>query len=393
LSAIPAANATGTLGVNTSGYAATVSGAAQGNITSVGTLTALSVTGNVTAGNVIATYYGSGAGLTSIPGANVTGTVASAATAGTSNSVAGANVTGTVASATTAATVSGAAQANITSVGTLTSLSVSGAISAAGNIAGNYILGNGALLTGVAASYGNANVAAYLPTYTGAITAATVSATGTITAANFVGNGAGLTGVVASSGSKISNGTSQANIGSTNGDIVFTVAGTGIVSVTSAGIINTQANGVGNIGNSSGYFNTIHARATSAQYADVAERFAADADYEAGTVVELGGMAEITKVGADLSDNVFGVISTNAAYLMNAGAGTDNTHPPVAMTGRVPVKVVGQVNKGDRLVSAGNGFARAAKIGEATAFNTIGRALASKLDSALGTVEAIVTIK
>ena len=54
---------------------------------------------------------------------------------------------------------------------------------------------------------------------------------------------------------------------------------------------------------------------------------------------------------------------------------------------------MGQVNKGDRLVSAGNGIARSAKPGEASAFNTIGRALANKLDSGLGAVEAIVTIK
>ena len=131
----------------------------------------------------------------------------------------------------------------------------------------------------------------------------------------------------------------------------------------------------------------------TAQYADMAERFAADTEYEAGTVVELGGSAEITKVGADLSDSVFGVISTQAAYLMNSAAGSDVTHPPVAMTGRVPVKVVGRVLKGDRLVSAGNGLARSAKAGEATAFNVIGRALRNKLDNSEGTVEAIVTIK
>jgi hypothetical protein len=90
---------------------------------------------------------------------------------------------------------------------------------------------------------------------------------------------------------------------------------------------------------------------------------------------------------------VFGVISTRAAYLMNSNAGSDATHPPVAMTGRVPVNVVGQVLKGDRLVSAGNGQARSAKAGEATAFNVIGRALRDKLDTGAGTVEAIVTIK
>mgnify|MGYP003704716581 CR=1 FL=1 len=131
----------------------------------------------------------------------------------------------------------------------------------------------------------------------------------------------------------------------------------------------------------------------NANYADVAERFAADEVYEAGTVVELGGVNEITKVTTDLSDNVFGVISTRAAYLMNSNAGNDETHPPVAMTGRVPVKVVGIINKGDRLVSAGNGYARAAQPGEATAFNVIGRSLDSKLDANNGTVEAIVTIK
>jgi hypothetical protein len=255
-------------------------------------------------------------------------------------------------------------------------------------------LGNGSQLTGLPATYSNANVSAFLPTYSGNLNAVNnITATGNVTGVYFTGNGAGLTGIVSSSGSKISNGTSQANVGTANGDIVFTVAGANIVTVTSAGIVNNQANGVGNIGNSSSYFNTVFARSTSAQYADVAERFAADADYEAGTVVELGGSAEITKVGVDLSDKVFGVISTRAAYLMNAGAGTDNTHPPVAMTGRVPVKVVGQVNKGDRLVSAGDGVARSAKPGEASAFNTIGRALANKLDSGLGTVEAIVTIK
>jgi len=90
---------------------------------------------------------------------------------------------------------------------------------------------------------------------------------------------------------------------------------------------------------------------------------------------------------------VFGVISTNAAYLMNAGAGDNDTHPPIAMTGRVPVRVIGAVSKGDRLVSAGNGLARAAKPGEATAFNTIGRALENRLETTEGMVEAIVTIK
>jgi hypothetical protein len=149
-----------------------------------------------------------------------------------------------------------------------------------------------------------------------------------------------------------------------------------------------QVNPGMNLSTASGY--DFVGTATRAEYADLAERFAADAEYEAGTVVEIGGSAEITKCNQDLSENVLGVISTKAAYLMNATAGSDTTHPPVAMTGRVPVKVVGQVRKGDRLVAAGNGQARPAKAGEATPFNVIGRALE---DANGGTVEAVVTIK
>ena len=138
---------------------------------------------------------------------------------------------------------------------------------------------------------------------------------------------------------------------------------------------------------------TVSGNQINANYADVAERFAADQELDAGTVVELGGTAEITKSMSPLSENVFGVVSTRAAYLMNSGAGSNATHPPVAMTGRVPVKVVGIVRKGDRLVSAGNGSARSAMSGEATAFNVIGRSLDDKLTDIEGFVEAIVTIK
>jgi len=89
---------------------------------------------------------------------------------------------------------------------------------------------------------------------------------------------------------------------------------------------------------------------------------------------------------------VFGVISTAPAYLMNDAAGGPETHPAVAMTGRVPVNVIGKIKKGDRLVSAGNGFARAAKKGEANSFNTFGRSLESKNTEGEGIITAVVTI-
>lgn len=131
----------------------------------------------------------------------------------------------------------------------------------------------------------------------------------------------------------------------------------------------------------------------NATYADIAERFEADAIYAPGTVVEIGGEKEITAVKVDRSEVVFGVISNTAAYLMNSTAGDDQTHPAVALAGRVKVTVTGTIRKGDRLVSAGEGRARAALPGEATAFNTIGRSLADKNDSAIGVVEAVVVIK
>ena len=182
-----------------------------------------------------------------------------------------------------------------------------------------------------------------------------------------------------------------------NSDFRVTVAGTAVTvaNQTSNGNINFNVNIGGTpttVMTINGATGVITGNQIDANYADMAERFAADSEYEAGTVVELGGSAEITMASQDLSETVFGVISTHAAYLMNGRAGTNATHPPVAMTGRVPVKCSGIVHKGDRLVSAGNGHARSALVGEATAFNVIGRALQDKLDTGNGTVEAIVTI-
>ncbi len=157
-------------------------------------------------------------------------------------------------------------------------------------------------------------------------------------------------------------------------------------------IANGGNSGVGNIGTAAKPFNTIFARATSAQYADLAERFEADAPLLPGTVVELGGLKEITQAVQELSEEVFGVISTLPGFLLNGVAGTDETHPPVAVSGRVPVRIIGTCKKGDRLVSAGGGLARAVRKHELTAFNVIGRALHDKTTSDEGLVEAIVKL-
>ena len=169
-----------------------------------------------------------------------------------------------------------------------------------------------------------------------------------------------------------------------------------ILGTLTAGAIGSSlipsANLTYNLGSPTMWFNNIYGRSIQALYADLAERFHADAEYAPGTVVEMGGINEITKVVEECSERVFGVISTNAAYLMNSSAGTDATHPPVAMSGRVPVRVVGMIVKGDRLVSAGNGMARTGLRTELTAFNVIGRALENKIDTNEGVIEAIVKL-
>jgi len=135
---------------------------------------------------------------------------------------------------------------------------------------------------------------------------------------------------------------------------------------------------------------TFNGTATAAEYADLAENFRPDALMSPGTIVALGGAEEITAVNEELSSNVFGVVSSKPAYLMNSA---QEGGAPVAVAGRVPVRVVGMVNKGDRLVSAGNGMARAAQSDESiNAFNVIGRAIQTKTTMEEGTVEAFVTI-
>lgn len=176
----------------------------------------------------------------------------------------------------------------------------------------------------------------------------------------------------------------RVNIGGTQATVLNLDGATGVLL---PGVDNTY-----DLGSQSLRFKTIYGVSTSALYADLAERFASDAEYAPGTVVTLGGTHEVTACLEDASDDVFGVVSTNAAYLMNAGAGDDATHPAIAIQGRVPVRVVGDVRKGDRLVSAGNGVARAAARSELTAFNVIGRALENKTGAGEGVIEAVVQI-
>jgi hypothetical protein len=242
----------------------------------------MSASGNITA----VAFYGNGASLSALTGANVTGTVANATYATSA---------GSATSATTAGTVTTAAQPNITSVGTLSSLAVTA------NITG-----------------GNLSVS-----------------TGTVTLGN---------------------------------------------------IVNANGNGVGNIGSSTTYFNRVFATATTALYADLAEKFLADQPYAPGTVLVFGGDKEVTQSTTDADHRVAGVVSTNPSYTMNSGLDGDYA-VELALQGRVPCAVVGPVAKGDLMVSAPDGRARAVK--SAAAGTIIGKSL-ENFNGDVGIIEIVV---
>ena len=180
---------------------------------------------------------------------------------------------------------------------------------------------------------------------------------------------------------------SAANASIANNIVTVNSYGTTVVGTLEVGnIVNSNANGVGNIGSSTTFFNTVFAKATSAEYADLAEHYQSDDDYEPGTVVMFGGAQEITLCSIDGCQRVAGVISTNPSYVMNAGLTGEHT-VVVALTGRVPTKVTGKVRKGDMMVSNGDGTARAEadpKIG-----SVIGKALAD-FDGETGVIEVVV---
>ncbi len=169
----------------------------------------------------------------------------------------------------------------------------------------------------------------------------------------------------------------------------MTITFDGTVGITTPAILNAGANGVGNIGSTGTRFNTIFAKATSAEYADLSECYAGDASYASGTVVKFGGLQEITMALQDHDPAVAGIVTTNPAFSMNAGL-VANHVVNVALCGRVPCQVQGPVKAGDLLVSAGNGRARSET---APASGTIiGKAVQSFAGD-IGVVEVAVGIR
>jgi Phage T7 tail fibre protein len=200
---------------------------------------------------------------------------------------------------------------------------------------------------------GTSNVS--IPTSGGNVT---IGVAGTANVLTVASTGANIVGYANITGNISTGNISTAGLITVTGNITGGNVSTNTLLV--GNIVNSNANGVGNIGNATTYFNTVFAKATSAQYADLAEFYAADAVYEPGTVVSFGGEREITISTVDADPCVAGVVSTNPSYIMNAGIFCEFP-TQVALTGRVPCRVIGSVTKGAMMVADGTGCARAEK--------------------------------
>jgi hypothetical protein len=348
---------------------------AGGNITTPGLISA---TGNITGGNVLG-------------GANVNATTHTGTTVSVTGNITGGNllISGAIIDSAQLDLQTSAANADIVLtpngtgiVGVATSLSVTG------NITGGNVLGganvNATTHTGTTVSVtgnitggnvlGGANVNA--TTHTGT----TVSVTGTITGASVVG------GVMTGSSISVTGAVTGAGITGTS----LTVS-TG--TVTLGNIVNANGNGVGNIGSSTTYFNTVFAKATSAQYADLAEMYLADADYPPGTVLIFGGEQEVTAQIQSHSTAIAGVVSENPSHLMNADLQGEHV-AAVALLGRVPCQVQGNIRKGDLLVASNTaGVAQRLDSAQYLPGCVIGKSLENYNSAEVGTIEIAVGIK
>jgi len=384
------ANATFATSAGTATTAGTVTTAAQGNITSVGTLTSLAVTGNTTSGNLLTGGQISAAG--NITGVNLFGTIQTGS------------------------------QLNITQVGMLSSLvvtgnvsggniSTAGLISSTGTVTGGNLTTNGSVGIGTSSPSVKFQTVQTIADWTGDFKNYTAGAYGLrVDLSGSSGSQAALQVYTAIDNGMIVRNDGLVGIGtfslapSTRLTVAGAISATGAVTgaaltgtsltvstgnITGGNIVNGNGNGIGNIGSSTTYFNTVFAKATSAQYADLAEMYVADADYPPGTVVDFGGVEEITQTVAPGSTAIAGVISTNPSYIMNSGQQGKHVLP-VALTGRVPCRVQGPVSKGDVLVSSTRpGVAQ--RIG--TQYQpgcVIGKSLGYIDDDSIQTIEVVV---
>jgi hypothetical protein len=418
-------SATGTVtsgNVTTAGTVSAAGTVTGGNLVTGGTASA---TGNITGGNVLTNGLISAGGAISATGSITGGNILTAGLiSATGNITSVANIAGgniTTANLLQGATISATSNVIAANVQTgtlslsgnlISALNTTSQILSTGNITGGNLIATTLISTSGNVVGGNINGASLIAgsilqsNVTTGTAPLTVASTTVVTNLNadlldgqqgsYYQNANNLNaGTVASArltGSYSISVTSATTAGTVttnaqpNITSVGTLAAATITALTTAGITKSGSNGVGNIGQSDNSFDTIFAKATSAQYADLAEMYCADEDYTPGTVLVFGGTQEVT-ISTQASDpRVAGVVSTNPAHLMNSTLDCDCA-VALALTGRVPTKVTGQVRKGDMMVSADNGHAQACAT---PAMGTvIGKAL-ENFDGESGVIEVVV---
>jgi hypothetical protein len=326
---------------------------ASGNLTIGGNLTVLGTTTTV----LNETAQGS-----IVPSANITYNLGSP-TAYFGTIYAGQCTVNTVTATSLGGTLTTAGQPNITSLGTLSSLAVSGATTAAA------ITSSGTIIAATvnAGTIGNSGAVLY-----GTLNSSSASQPNITTLAGVTSIGA--------SGSTTLTGTLQ-TASQTNITSVGTLTG-----LTVSGAIVPNSNVTVNLGSTTAWWNNIYGTAIHALYADLAENYVADRPYLPGTVLQFGSSAEVTQAEVDTT-RIAGIVSTNPAHLMNGALSGPNV-VAVALLGRVPCMVIGPVAKGDILVSAGFGYARVNN--NPAPGQAIGKALEDFVSSAKAVIEVVV---
>jgi hypothetical protein len=405
----------------------TLQTAAQNNITSASALTTV---GTITTGRWSATFGNvSGANLTVLTAGNLIGTISSTVMGNSTvyigttaialnrasalQSLSGVSIDGSAgsvaASAITGTTLpAGLTGSSLTSVGTLVSLAVTGNIRTNGTLIANGAVASTSTATGALQVTGGAGVSGNIyaggnvvaPTFIGNVTGnLTGNVTGNLTGTLLTASQTNITSVGTLGALSVTGNITAGNVSATNlTGTIRTAAQSAITSLgtltglTVSGTIAASANNTTNIGAVGTTFATVHATtfsgvSTTARYADLAENYLSDSNYEAGTVVVFGGDKEITTTQLFADTAVAGVISTNPAYLMNDALDGQ----PVALRGRVPVKVQGFTRKGDLLVT-GNipgvavSVGRDGKYGQAV----FAKALENKTTTDVGVIEAVI---
>ena len=360
--------------VDTSGRILAVGNITGGNLATGGQVSAL---GNIIGANITAVGNVSGANLTTTGTANVGTLVVTQTSSFAGNITSSINVIGVVSAG------------NLSATGTITGGSL---LSVAGNITGsNVITGSGStVLNNGLTTTGNVTASSVITTNgvtsTGNITGGNILTSGILSAAGNVTGGNLTIATITSSGNLSVTGAANV-IGNIYSDANLIAN----VAVYTPVISHTGPNATGNIGAVGSIFNYVFANtfaglATSAQYADLAECYLADEHYAPGTVLSFGGSAELTISLTDQDPTIAGVVSTKPAYRMNSALEGEHV-VALALTGRVPCRVQGQVSRGDMMVSAGNGRARAEK--NPVIGSVIGKALES-FDGEIGTIEVVV---